>query len=308
MKTHDSLGRRNRYAPPPDDPTPIRLNDADLEWLAFLHRHGGRLPTSYFFEYTKATRTHRQTVQVRLKRLWHNRFIVRPFQQEETLDPEKNETIHEIGPKGIELLKQHGLLSPFAPSMNGAFKHQVFLSCVSASIELQARELGIEYTPQHAVLSPLGHDHRITLPSGMLAPDEVFMLKIDGKDLLIFLEIDRATEGVDSYKTDRKSWRRNCNQYRELISSGAYRSLFDVDCGALLMVVTVNKTNMDAMLVLTEEIFQGKCPYMLFTFIPEFGRIFHPPAVLSPLTTVWERAGHNPFRLAVPTEPLTPTS
>lgn len=301
MKTHDSRGRRNRYAPPPENPKAIKLTHLDIEWLAFLHRHGGRLPTSYFFEYTKTERTHKQTVQVRLKQLWANGYLARPNQQTFTLDPERNELIHELTPKAERLLQEHGRYFKLAPSMRGSFKHQVFLSCVSASIELQARDLGFEYVPQHQVLEGLGHDHRIDLPSGLLAPDEVFMLKIDGKPLLIFLEIDRATEGGDSNDPNRKSWKRNCNQYRELIADGHYKKHFNVTCGALLLVITVSKVNQNLMLRVTERELKGKCNYILFSHIPEFGGIFQPPRKLTPLYFAWERVGHNPSRFAVPT-------
>jgi hypothetical protein len=285
MKT-DSLGRRVRTGRQPTG-RKVRLMPRDIEILAFLHRHGGRLPTSYIASRVEGSH---YVISDRLKLLHHElKLIERPFQQFETLDPRWNELVHQISPLGLEVLKEHGLYSEKAPSMAGAFKHQVMLSCLSASFEL-----GHEgYIPQHAVVKD---DLTFNLDGDRVTPDEVFMLKIDGKELLLFLEIDRGTEATASQNFNRKSWTRSIRQYRQIIGKGLHKEKFGVANGALLLIVTVSKAKQDGILKVIEDEFPNGCAYILLHHIPEFGRWFHPPKLLDIYNTHWERCKHSQFK------------
>lgn len=297
MKT-DTIGRRLRHVRQPVKLQTHHVTPRDITWLAFLHRHGGRLPTSYLHDFTKDEYVNLKKSSERLKVLHHElRLIDRPFQQFETLDPRKNELVHEVSPTALELLKDEGLYSDYAPSARGAFKHQLMLSCVSASFELNAREKGYAYTPQHELLERVGHDHTIDIDGDKFVPDEVFKLTIDGKDLLIFLEIDRGTEPTES-EAKRKSWKQSIGQYRKLIGHKLYKERFDVTCGGLLMVVTISPSKQAGILKVVHDTFDGSCNYILVHNIPEFGRVFHPPQLLDMLGAQWNRAGYPPFRLA----------
>lgn len=302
----DSLGRRVRYKRQPkteltssNKPRTYRTLERDVLWLSFLHRHGGRLPTSYLHDSTKEGYVSLDNTRRRLQILFQNtRLIDRPFQQFETLDPRRNELIHEISPIGLQLLRDEKLFSPYAPTMGGSFQHQVMLSCISASFELNAREHGFTYTPQNVLLERIKRDHTITLAErDEFTPDEVFMLSKDGKDLLIFLEVDRGTEPNISAKDTRKSWKRSIRQYKELISSKLYKERFDVTCGALLVVVTISKAKQANILKVVETEHKGKCPYTLVTNLPQFGREFHPPLLLDMLGTSWARCGYEDFKI-----------
>jgi Replication-relaxation len=297
MKT-DTLGRRTRDKRQPTSTSTHHVTDRDLEWLSFLHRHGGRLPTSYLHESSKHTHKCRYRAQIRLRDLFNEmKLIDRPFQQFETLDPRYNELVHEVSPKGLAVLKDENLYSDYAPTMRGSFKHQVMLSCVSASFELNARQYGFVYTPQHVLLERLGKDHKIELAKDVFTPDEVFMLSKDGKNLLIFLEIDRGTEPTESDNKRRKSWTRSVAQYREFIGHKQYKSRFGVDCGALLMVVTVSAAKQAGILDAVAKEFDGPCNYILTHYLPEFGRQFHPPKLLDMLAVGWKRYQHPDFKL-----------
>lgn len=296
MKT-DTVGRRLRLVRQPLKLQSYHVTPRDIAWLSFLHRHGGRLPTSYIHDLTKAEFTCFEKTSRRLKNLYHElRLIDRPFQQFETLDPRRNELVHEASPTGLELLKEEGLYSDYAPSPKGAFKHQLMLSCVSASFELNARAKGYAYTPQHKVLERLGHDHTIDIDGDKFVPDEVFMLNIDGKELLIFLEIDRGTEPTES-EAKRKSWKQSIGQYRKLIGHKLYKERFDVTCGALLMVVTISPAKQAGILKVVQDQFDGSCNYILVHNLPEFGRVFHPPELLDMLGVEWTRCGYPAFKL-----------
>lgn len=297
MKT-DTIGRRVRHVRQPLKQQTHHVTQRDIDWLSFLHRHGGRLPTSYLHDLTKAEFVNHTKSSDRLKILHHElRLLDRPFQQFETLDPRKNELVHEASPLALDLLKDQGLYSDYAPSPRGAFKHQLMLSCVSASFELNAREKGYKYTPQHELLERVGHDHTVDIEGDKFVPDEVFMLSIDGKDLLIFLEIDRGTEPTES-EAKRKSWTQSIGQYRKLIGHKLYKDRFNVSCGALLMVVTISPAKQAGILKVVNDTFNGPCNYILVHNLPEFGRIFHPPTLLNMLGAEWSRCQYPPFKLA----------
>lgn len=295
MKT-DSLGRRDRFKRQLSKDVTHHLTPRDIEWLSFLHRHGGRLPTSYLHNSSKHTHKDLYSSQIRLRILYDLGLLDRPTAQLATLDPRYNEMVHEVSPKGLAVLKDEGLYSEYAPSMRGSFKHQVMLSCISASFELNAREDGIIYTPQHVLLERLGTDHRIKLDSGDFTPDEVFMLSVDGKSLLLFLEVDRGTEPTESDSLVRKSWTRSVAQYKELIGQAKYKTRFGVSCGAFLLVVTVSRAKQAGILKSVDKEC-GASPYILTHYLPEFGTYFHPPMLLDMLGVKWERCGNKPFSL-----------
>lgn len=291
MKQYDTLNRLYRGAPQllPKNQRRLLLQPRDIGWFSFLHRHGGRLPTSYLYQLTKETHTNLQRASERMKDLARNGYLTRPFQQFETADPEYNELVHELTPKAIEVLKAEGLYSERVPSPHGAFKHQVMLSCLTSSFELGAKDRGFAFIPQHKLGDPV-----ITIDGDRVAPDGIFMLKIDGKELLVFLEVDRGTEATSSENLNRKSWKRSIKQYKRLIRDGLYKEHFGVTCGALLLVVTISDAKVSGIKkVIADEL--GACNYVLLHSIPEFGRIFHPPKIIDILSVKWKREGHGDF-------------
>jgi len=295
MKT-DSLGRRIRTKRQPLG-NHIQLQERDLAIFEFLHRHGGRLPTSFIHDATKHIARDKQRLSHRLKDLYHEaRLLDRDWKQEETRDPEYNELVHELNDNSIELLKERGLYSPYTPSMRGAYKHQVMLSCISASFELNTQGTDLTYIPQHHLLNRAGRDHQMTIAGDYVTPDEVFGLQIDGKDLFLFLEIDRGTEATSSQNFNRKSWTRSIKQYRQVIGHGHYKDHFKVNHGALLLIITVSKAKQEGILKVIQEEYPQGCNYILVTHMPEFGRAFHPPKQIDLLKRKWERCGHPPFQ------------
>lgn len=266
----------------------------DLEWLSFIHRHGGRLPTSYIHDATSSHLANALTTSRRLKYLFHElKLIDRPLQQVETLDPRKNELIHELSDKGLKLLKEEGLYRENAPSPHGAFKHQVMLSCVSASLELNTLGTDLTFVPQHEVIQDALH---MDVEGDKVAPDLVVKLVDEGKEVLLFVEVDRGTEPTDTNNMNRKSWRRSVQQYKKIIERGLYKDHYGVNCGALLLVITISPDKQQGILnVIRDEMPKG-CNYILLKNIPEFGSYFRPPKVLHLLNTEWERYNNTPFK------------
>jgi hypothetical protein len=279
MKEKDASGRRWRFAPARDDGMHIVIKNSDIDIFHFIHIHGGRLPTT-FIHGTRGG--HLQSLQVRLKRFYNKGYLARPFQQQETIDPEYNQLIHELTPKSESLLKERGLFHENAPSPHGAFKHQVMLSCLSASFHLEAGE---KYVPQY------------TLPnvSLVMRPDEVFALKYD-KPPVIFLEADRGTEITRTENLDRKSWSRTIRQYRDLLLSRDFEA-YGYE-RAIVLIATISEAKVQGILSVIAEEFPNGCSNIMVASFPEFGRAFKPPKVLDVMNMYWYRSGYPAFKFS----------
>lgn len=296
MKTHDSLGRKLRDQNQRDDDVKVTITERDIVWFSFMHRHGGRLPTSYIHDWTGPTHPNYQSTQNRLKLLARAGYLTRPDAQFETSHPEYNELIHELTDKADALLKSQGLYFARAPRMGGWFKHQVFLSCVLASIELNCREAGYGFIPQHVLLDRAGVGLAMMIDGDKVEDDGLCAIVIDGKEIYLPIEIDRGTHRTWSQKLDAKSWKRSVKQKREIIGSKKYKEHLKTESGALQLIVTISQAKQEGILeVIAEEMPKG-CNYLLVTYIPEFGRVFHPPRKLDILGMLWLRHNHNAFR------------
>ena len=108
---HDTIGRRNRFTPTSTGKA-LRLTPRDIEWFHALHRHGPLTPT-YLHEFTKDTEPSYQCTQRRLTDLFHEdntphqgRYLDRPLQQTQTLDPLANDLIYANTEKALQVLKE----------------------------------------------------------------------------------------------------------------------------------------------------------------------------------------------------------
>ncbi len=297
----DTLGRRLRTRRQPRGER-IVLNERDYRWFLALHHHGP-LPTSYLHAFTADTHRNLRSSTYRLGQLFHERntehggpYLERPFQQFETLDPRRNELIHALFKHGRAALEETGALSKFAPAVTGPFKHQIMVSCITASIALQARTLGFRYIAQHELLERVQTELRIRV-DGDLRPDAFFALEIAGKYIAFFVEADRGTEPLRTGSV-RKSWQRTIRQYRSLLGDGLYREVFRLKAPAVLLNVTVSEKRLNTMAKMLQQEFPNGCPYILNHMLPEFGRVLRPPKLLDLLDIEWARAGHSAYRIA----------
>ena len=303
MKT-DPLGRRDRFnrQPRPEytkggKEKKTKVTSTDIVRYAFMARHGGRLPTSMIHESTIETQRDIDSTRRRLAINFDQGYLEREKKQKYTDNPHANELVHKLTPKAFALLKEYGFYSEFFPTITGWFPHQVMLSCISASFELNMRKAtGLHFTPQHEMLEVVNHTARIALTGkDYFTPDLVFKVTVNNRDLLVFMEIDRATEVNESSNPDRKSWKKSIRQYHDLISTKKYKELFGVkdNCAAILMIVTVNAGKQNSILGIIEKEFDKPCSYMMVTYMPEFGEDFHPPKSLDMLGIKWKRCGEQ---------------
>jgi hypothetical protein len=295
MKTKfDSLGRRDRYVQQdiPDDKADANktftLVPSDIQIAYYNHVFGGvGLPTPYLFH--AKTHTDKCSFDKRMVTLRHDlKLFETGLWQKRTENPRSNALINTNTKKANDLLKTHGLWSQHTPKKSGSPFHDTYMGCVLASF---AQHEG--YEGQHTFLNK---SLFLEVNGTVGEPDAVFQLVIDGKRYFVFVEIDRATEPVRTLNSVRRSWDKKIKFYRQLIGQKAYKELFGVDCGALLLVLTVSASNRDNILSAVQEEFGHGCNYILACSYPQFGFDFHPPSTHLPvLTQEWHRCGHPPF-------------
>ncbi|MCU7866443.1 MAG: replication-relaxation family protein [Candidatus Thiodiazotropha sp. (ex Lucinoma borealis)] len=311
--THDRIGRRYRDQPVS---TGKRITPTDRDVLLFekIHRHGP-LSTKYLIQYSKLVRKSSTRSKDRLTDLFneddtpHNgTYLSRPWQQFETLDARQNDLAYELTPQSMQLLKDQGLWSEYAPNTSGSWKHTYMTACITASIELATLETeNIRYIFQDEILSRSGSSFsfpvQVNGTEKNLIPDAIFGLEYtsDGRQYYRFflVEADRATEPGRTRNFDRKSYGRTILQYREFVGKGMYKEALDLTAGLLVLNVTTSELRHRNLLDLTKELSESSGNnYLLFQYAPEFGRYFRPPDILRHLfENGWERAGREPFSI-----------
>jgi hypothetical protein len=298
----DCIERRRRYGPPqPAETGRVVINERDVRLLAFIHLSGGMLTTDIIFRYAQAIGLHRNRAALsrRLKELYHEAGVLeRPVQQRNIPYPERYNLVHRVSEQGETLLKARHLFSAYAPRPYGAYAHQMMTACLYASYRISAEEAGIPFAPQHALLEKLKQKVAILVDGARVMPDAVFMLSIDGKHVLIFLEVDRATEPGHSSDDKRKSWGKTIEQYQRIICDKRYKEHYGLppSCGAQVHVVTIHYGMHQKILRQVERVCPGGCPYILVHASTAFGEGSRPPSYMSMLKVTWDRAGHAPFR------------
>lgn len=298
----DALDRRRRSSV--RQPAKIGhtiINDRDIALLTFIHEYGGMLTNDIIFRYAETTGlyTSRASLSRRLKELYHEAGILdRPFQQRNIEFPNRYNLVHRVSEEGEALLKARHLFSLYVPRPYGAYQHQMMTACLYASYRIHAKEAGITFTPQHTLLAKSKKSISIPIDTRFVTPDALFMLTIEGKHVLIFLEVDRATEPGHSTDDKRKSWGRTIEEYQTIFGEKRYKEHYGVPqtCAAQVHVVTIHHVMHQKILKQIERVFPNGCPYILVHASTAFGQISHPPSYMPMLSVSWDRAGHTPFR------------
>ena len=306
MKFYDTLGRRTRQYRQPHHKA-LRLQPRDIFIFQKLHEHGC-LPTPYLYAFTKHIGKDYTGFVKRLNQLFHAGFLNFPPAQRDTENANSNYYVHSINNKSESVLHDHDLYSKCIVRPSGPWKHQCMVSCITASIELATYSKPLRYIPAHEILQRTGNGLRATVsirdPKTKkctrhdLVPDSLFGLEYQsntGNKYLTFLvEADRATERIDSDRTDLKTFKRNVLQYREFIGTGMYKTHFGITSSMLVLTITTKSSYMQRMLEVMRGISQnGKNSFMLFQEAPEFGRPFKPTTpVLSLVEKEWSRTGY----------------
>lgn len=308
MKTHDALGRRDRYKRIPyraETDNAFAPNAGDIAMIEAIHRHGP-LSSIYLPEFRKPHAHSRQNAVRRLNILFNETntvddgaYLSRPIQQTRTEYAHSKHLVYDLTPASERLLKRLGKWSGNAPSSRNPWTHSFMVSSITASIDLLCRQEGYAFIPGHDILDKANATLRQDVPylwldtkrTSYLTPDALFAVDYGGKFRAFVVEADRGTEPITTTSPARKSILRNILQYRTFIGKEQYKEAYGLTTHMKVLNVFTSMARMKTVIEVAD-----KNVDLLFQTLDDFGVVFKPPQVLSNLFTEgWKRAGHEPF-------------
>ncbi|MEP5368499.1 replication-relaxation family protein, partial [Parvibaculum sp.] len=249
MKTHDALGRRDRYKRIPsltEADSPLVPNQGDIAMIEAIHHHGP-LSSIYLPEFRKPHGVSRQVAVRRLNFLFNETravdggaYLSRPLHQTRTEYAHSKHLVYDLTPASEKLLKRLGKWSASAPSSRNPWTHAFMVSSITASIDLACRRAGLSFIPGHELLDRAETTLRQTVGFKWkgreltvdLTPDALFAIDYGGKYRVFMVEADRGTEPILTSTASRKSIYRNLLQYRAFVGEGVYQKAYKLQARA----------------------------------------------------------------------------
>jgi hypothetical protein len=319
MKTQDALGRRPRETPHSTGKV-VSPQERDMLWFRKLHEHGP-LSSRYLHAFSVHLARNEKRAQDRLTDLFHESctphggsYLIRPWQQFETLDARYQDLVYDLAPAGEAALREHGFWHDRGAAAHGPWRHRAMVAAVTASIELATHhDPALTYIPQHAILKRAGATLRCPVPftnpntrkplKSDLIPDALFGLQYGTGTSQTFrffvVEADRGTEPTRASGLSRKSHLRHFLQYALYINGGRYKDHLRLTAPLLVLNVFTNEVVASNAMRLASEVSPGGMSYQLFACVPQFGRHFKPAQVMNGLLhEPWRRAGFQPLLIA----------
>jgi hypothetical protein len=304
-RLRDKKGRRKRTAPrQPNYEESCEIQEKDLKILQFIRFCGGMQSTQSIGQWAKRTGLYNVNNDIqkpyhyiarRLKLLYHNHGVLERYEEQTRFEYMRRYYVdHKISPKGIALLKERGMDAENPFRATGSYLHQRMSASLYSSYLIQAMDNGIGFTHQHEITDTLP----IETEAGILIPDGVFKLTFGDKEVLVFLEADRATEPGLSTDMKRKSWGKTIGQYQQVIGRKLYKKHYNVlpTCGAQVHVVTTVPSMQSKIIDNVARLYPQGCTYILVHTTNAFGMFFNPNTVLPVLSETWERYQQPAFR------------
>lgn len=277
-----------------------------IRWLRFLNLHGP-LPSQYLFDLEgEKTESQRRAAQQQLTRLWIGGYVQRPRQQRATENSNYHHYVYDLTDEGRAYLQANGLRAD-ALRPTGNFVHQLFVACVTATIDIMCQREGYRYIPPHEYLD--GRSPIVDVPfawdgkthKAPMAPDAVFAIDYGNGSFIAFaLEADRNTEPNTSNLPNRKSDLRSIRQYASFIGKKLYRQSYGREAMMVLLYVTVSAGHAANFTRLAADEL-GSPIYVAVGVVPEFQTPFRPPLLLRHLFEEGLiRPGREPFTIKKP--------
>lgn len=209
-----------------------------------------------------------------------------------------NDNFYTIADAGKKWLKDNNMWED-AIKPTGWFPHQMMIGAVTASIELESRNHGIEFIPGHHILN--GKPLPYSTAGKKLIPDQLFQLKYPNGTYRTFaVECDRGNEAIEqtarSIRHKNKTLESAYLQYRAFIGTRdnrPYQQHYGIKSGLLVLNVMTSVSKMIRYMDLI-----GSCQFMLFQHVHGFKRNFRTPFFLpNLLNDEWLRAGCDALRI-----------
>jgi hypothetical protein len=283
----DALDRRSRFS----DPQPgsyFSLQPRDFALLQALDRHG-HLPTPYLYAFTKDLGKDYLFLKKRLTQLF-NGFCEHPDHRSNHPDGHVCKTKHFVDRERSQFLNAHARyqhlvysLTPYGKAALGesaakfirrssSFVHDFFASCLTASFDLTTRFIHRDEILAHPKCPPI---HGDPFRFDDLIPDDMFGIENGGKYHFFALEVDRATERVNTTKDVTASIAKKVKGYEQVFAHKLYRERFGLPNFTVLFATT-SEARVQTMLEHVKKHAERPDRY-LFKAFPDFGEVWRVP-------------------------------
>lgn len=228
----DRIGRATfHHIAPLND---VRVTPRAIRWLKHIERHGPQ-SSVYLYELTRDTHRCRDTALREMQKLRAGGFLSLPPQQLRTDRAECNPYIYDLTQRAERWLRDQGHAEPTVRP-TGHWWHGYAVSCVTGSIDIGAKRMGIRYIAAHDILARKEATLAIPLGRDRLIPDQLFALDYGGGYRAFLLEVDRSTEPVEA-RGKRRSIATMLSSYQTAFRSNAGATHYGLRCSLGLMVV-----------------------------------------------------------------------
>ena len=310
----------------------IELTDRDIELFKLLNRYHF-LRSNFLHAFLGGNSETR--FKERLGHLYHDgRYINRPEQQWQFANCRHMPVIYELDDMGEQVLRERGLILSDSPLLKkgrmGAYRqfaHELMICDCMASIELGVRQdHGLRFISWQEIIGkapgsaskldnpfaiPVSISHTFSRTGAMqradikIVPDGLFGLEYarDGLKAYRFfaLETDRNTQPVARSDLHQSSYLRKILAYRQISTQDTHKSHLGLP-NLFVLTVTTNESHMANIMSLVKELaHEGKSKLFLFKTMSTVGDFKKAPVPSAQmLTDVWQRVGHDAFRIDRP--------
>jgi hypothetical protein len=297
-KTQDVRGRRIRWNLTPTGKE-CRLNEAAIDALHFIASNGF-VTSEYIKKWAKIGQKYRLLDLCAEEyfsipghdTVYRKPLLYRPPQQYSGRASDNGHLIYGLTETGEQVLKDLGKWSEYFPVTSGAFWHDVMVTSLVASVQIQCRERGLTFYPQHVILERAGKKLQYKSSKGNLNPDGLFAIGNGSKVIAFLVEGDKGTEQLTK-TIGRKSIAANWEQYEEFF----VEDHFNLQCQTVVLNLTVADSRLRTMIELIGEHFPKGGQKLLNHAIPEFAPPCDPPPLLDILSIAWQRFNLPPVRI-----------
>ena len=218
----------------------IAVTARDLAIFRLLNRYRF-LPSNFIHAFVGGNAVYHKA---RLTDLFHEGWLAKPALQWEVLNARYRFDTYELGSRGRTYLRDEGLIETRQLGTGGAFRHELMLCMVMASLELSARQRGVEFIGWKDVLAnaptetrnadapfaiPVALNHSGHSRSTILRPDGYpFGLRATRTFWFVGVEVDRHTEPLHptDLQSPRSSILRKFLQYQQLVGQRQFETRF----------------------------------------------------------------------------------
>ncbi len=290
----------------------IAVTTRDVKIFSLLDRYR-YLPSNFILAFVGGNAGYHKA---RMTDLFHEGWLHKPSPQWEAMNARYRFDTYELGRKASRALDDRGCRETRRLGSGGAFRHELLVCLIMASLELSVQQYGVELLSWKDVLLgapeatrtceapfaiPMSFSHDGRAVNRTLRPD-AWPFALRGKRTFHFvgIEVDRHTEPL--HPTDLLSRHSSILikflQYQQLVRERLFERHYGMS-NVFVPIITVNEVHMRNMMDLALRITDGQgFKWMLFRTMADLASLERSPTPhFDLLAAPWQRAGNSPLTL-----------